>query len=140
MLWKQSDSQALTATPPVNASNQFTMPTKEIFEGTLVVCIDQPGALWEGVGRPVCPLGSSEADEPLAGIAGHVAGGNFVQDLHDIQCCGGGLYGAAVGLVGADGCGGLDDMEVQADEGELLQGVDDEGGLDRAAAVQDEAG
>ena len=40
MLWKQSDSQALTATPPVNVSNQFTMPTKEIFEGTLVVWIN----------------------------------------------------------------------------------------------------
>ena len=88
----------------------------------------------------MCPLESSEAGEPLAGIAGHVAGGNVAQDLHDGQCGGDVLYGAAVnvGLVGAGGRGGLDDREVQADEEELLQGVDDEGGLGRAAAVQDE--
>ena len=104
--------------------------------------MDQPDALWEGVGRPECPLASSEAGEPLAGIAGHVAGGNVVQDPRDNRCGGGGLCGAAVkvGLVGADGRGGLDDRVVQADEEELLQDADDEGGLDRAAAVQDEVG
>ena len=104
--------------------------------------MDQPGALWEGVGRPVCPLGSSEAGEPLAGIAGHVAGGNVAQDLPDGQCGGGGLYGAAVnvGLVGAGGRGGLDDRGVQGHGAELLQGAEDEGGLGRVAAVRDEVG
>ena len=104
--------------------------------------MDQPAALWEGVGRPECPLGSSEACEPLAGIAGHVAGGNVVQDPRDNRCGGGGLCGAAVnvGLDGADGRGGLDDREVLAHGEELLQDADDDGGLDRAAAVQDEVG
>ena len=102
--------------------------------------MDQPAALWEGVGRPGCPLGSSEAGELLAGIAVRVADGNVAQDLHDVRCDGGGLCGVAVnvGLDGADGRGGLDDREVQAHGEQLLQGADDDGGLDRAAAVPDE--
>ena len=41
---------------------------------------------------------------------------------------------------GTDERGGLDGREVQAHGEELLQDADDEGGLDRAAAVQDEVG
>ena len=88
------------------------------------------------------PLESSEVGEPRDCGAGHAAGGNVPQDLHDVRCGGGGgdLCGAAVnvGLDGADGRAGLDDREVEGDEEELLQGAEDEGGLGRAAAVPDE--
>ena len=100
---------------------------------------DPPAALLEVAARPMGPWGSSESGDPLARGAGHVVGdGDVVHGNHYVQC-GGGLCGAVENVV-PDEHSDLDDGEVQGYEEQLLQDVEDEGGLGRVTAVPNEVG